>query len=96
MRKESSIVLVRVNHVQGQHPTQVKEKRNVKRESSMDIRKINIGDKVCNKEDGFPMTVVGLYSTLADLSNGTVYLDFEGNEGDMWEEEAKDLIPYDV
>ena len=42
------------------------------------------------------MTVVGLYSTLTDLSNGTVNLDFEGNEGDMWEEEAKDLIPYDV
>jgi hypothetical protein len=60
----------------------------------MDIRKINIGDKVCNKEDGFPMTVVGLYSTLADLSNGTVNLDFEENEGDMWEEEAKDLQPY--
>lgn len=73
----------------GQHP-----KRNVKRESSMDIRKINIGDKVCNKEDGFPMTVVGLYSTLADLNNGTVSLDFDGNEGDMWEEEAKDLQPY--
>ena len=38
MRKESSIVLVRVNHVQGQHPTQVKERRNVKRESSMNIK----------------------------------------------------------
>ena len=62
----------------------------------MDIRKINIGDKVCNKEDGFPMTVVGLNSTLDDLCNGTVYLDFEGNEGDMWEEEAKDLQPYKV
>ena len=82
--------------MQGQHPTQVKERRNVKRESSMDIRKINIGDKVCNKEDGFPMTVVGIYSSLKDLSNGTVSLDFKGNEGDMWEEEAKDLIPYKV
>ena len=29
MRKEISIVLIRVNHVQGQHPTQVKEKRNI-------------------------------------------------------------------
>ena len=38
------------------------------------------------------MTVVGLHSTLADLKNGTVYLDFEENEGDMWEEEAKELI----
>ena len=40
------------------------------------------------------MTVVGLYSTLSNLSNGTVYLDFNGNEGDTWEEEAKDLQPY--
>ncbi len=60
----------------------------------MDIRDIKIGDKVCNKEDGFPMIVVGIYSSLKDLSDGTVYLDFEENEGDMWEEEAKDLQPY--
>lgn len=60
----------------------------------MNIKDLKIGDKVCNKEDGFPMTVVGLYSSLQELSNGTVSLDFEGNEGDMWEEEAKDLIPY--
>ena len=62
----------------------------------MKITELKIGDKVCNKEDGFPMTVVGIYSSLADLSNGTVYLDFNGNDGDMWEEEAKDLIPYKV
>lgn len=62
----------------------------------MNIKDIKIGDKVCNPQDGFPMTVVGLYSTLADLSNGTVYLDFEENDGDMWEEEAKDLQPYEV
>lgn len=60
----------------------------------MKITELKIGDKVCNKQDGFPMIVVGLNSTLADLNNGTVYLDFEGNEADMWEEEAKDLIPY--
>ena len=62
----------------------------------MNIKDIKIGDKVRNPQDGFPMTVVGLNSTLDDLKNGTVYLDFEGNEGDMWEEEAKDLIPYKV
>lgn len=62
----------------------------------MDIRDIKIGDKVCNKEDGFPMIVVGIYSSLKDLSDGIVYLDFEENEGDMWEEEAKDLQPYKV
>ena len=59
----------------------------------MNIKDLKIGDKVCNKEDGFPMTVVGLNSTLAALRNGTVFLDFEGNEADMWEEEAKALIP---
>lgn len=60
----------------------------------MNIKDLRIGDKVCNLQDGFPMIVVGLNSTLADLSNGTVSLDFEGNEGDLWEEEAKDLQPY--
>lgn len=62
----------------------------------MNIKDLKIGDKVCNPQDGFPMTVVGIYSSLKDLSNGTVSLDFEGNEGDMREEEAKDLIPYNV
>ena len=60
----------------------------------MKITELKIGDKVCNPSDGFPMIVVGLFSSLADLNNGTVYLDFEENEGDMWEEEAKDLQPY--
>lgn len=62
----------------------------------MKITELKIGDKVCNKDDGFPMIVVGLHSSLDDLNNGTVYLDFEENEGDMWEEEAKDLQPYKV
>ena len=30
--KGNGIVLMKVNHVQGQHPTQVRGKRNVKRE----------------------------------------------------------------
>ena len=53
----------------------------------MNIKDIKIGDKVCNPGDGFPMIVVGLSSSLANLDNGTVYLDFEGNEGDTWEVE---------
>ena len=43
----------------------------------MKITELKIGDKVCNKDDGFPMIVVGLHSSLDDLNNGTVYLDFE-------------------
>lgn len=62
----------------------------------MKITELKIGDKVCNPQDGFPMIVVGLNSSLDDLNNGTIYLDFDGNEGDMWEEEAKDLQLYKV
>ena len=40
MRKESSIVLARVNHAQGQHPTQVKGRRNVKRIETNKIKKL--------------------------------------------------------
>lgn len=51
----------------------------------MNITDLRIGDRVQEIGTRFPMTVVGLYSTLNDLKSGTVNLDFEGNEGDMWE-----------
>jgi len=51
----------------------------------MEIKAIRIGQMVCNKKTKFPMRVVGIFD------DGTVYLDFEGNEGDVWEEKAKDL-----
>lgn len=35
---------------------------------------------------GFPMYVEAIFKD-------TVYLNFEGNEGDVWEENIKDLIP---
>lgn len=59
----------------------------------MKITELNIGDRVQEKNTRFPMTVVGLHSTLEDLKTGkgTVSLDFEGNEGDMWECEAEEL-----
>lgn len=47
----------------------------------MNITDLKLGDIVCKKYDSFPMVVVGLYSTL----------DFEGNEGDMWEVSVEDL-----
>ena len=51
----------------------------------MKITDLKIGDCVCSPRDKFPMTVVGLYSTLEELAQGkgTVYLDFEGNEGEV-------------
>ena len=59
----------------------------------MKITELRIGDRVQEKNTRFPMTVVGLYSTLDDIEKGkgTVSLDFEGNEGDMWECEAEEL-----
>lgn len=57
----------------------------------MNITDLKLGDTVCQKDDRFPMTVVGLYSTLDDLKSGTVYLDFEGNEGDIWEHKPEEL-----
>lgn len=59
----------------------------------MNITDLKIGDIVCKKYDNSPMVVVGLYSTLDELAKGKgdVYLDFEGNEGDMWEVSVEDL-----
>lgn len=51
----------------------------------MKITDLRIGDIVCNPRTKFPMRVVGIYE------DGTVYLDFDGNEGDVFEENCKDL-----
>lgn len=40
-----------------------------------------------------PMQVVGIFSSLNGINpKDTVYLDFEGNEGDIWEEEVQNLV----
>lgn len=59
----------------------------------MKITELNIGDRVQEIDTRFPMTVVGLHSTLDELKKGKgyVYLDFDGNEGDMWECEVDEL-----
>lgn len=56
----------------------------------MKITELKIGDRVQEKHTRFPMTVVGLHSTLNDIEKGkgTVSLDFEG---DWWECEAEEL-----
>lgn len=44
-----------------------------------------------------PMQVVGMFSSFNNPSpNDTVYLDFEGNEGDVWEEEVQNLVKMEV
>lgn len=51
----------------------------------MKITDLRIGDIVCNHLTKFPMYVVALFE------DGTVYLDFDGREGDVFEEIAKTL-----
>ncbi|WP_418988110.1 hypothetical protein [Bacteroides heparinolyticus] len=64
----------------------------MKNEQSLKITDIRIGDILQNKRSKFPMTVVSIFSYLGSPSNkGTVYLDFDGNEGDVWEEDIEDL-----
>lgn len=66
----------------------------------MDIKDLKIGDWVQIKLSSpqgerlsMPMQVVGLLSSFDNPSpKDTVYLDFEGNEGDVWEEEVQNLV----
>lgn len=66
----------------------------------MDIKDLKIGDWVQMKLPSpqgerlsIPMQVVGLLSSFDNPSpKDTVYLDFEGNEGDVWEEEVQNLV----
>lgn len=57
----------------------------------MKITELNIGDVVCDNNTKFPMTVVGLFADSQDRTKGVAYLDFEGNEDDIWEEDATDI-----
>lgn len=66
----------------------------------MEIKDLKIGDWVQMKLPSpqgerlsILMQVVGLLSSFNNPSpKDTVYLDFEGNEGDVWEEEVQNLV----
>lgn len=61
---------------------------------------LKIGDWVCIKilhpqryRVSIPMQVVWIFSSFNEISpKDTVYLNFEGNEGDVWEEEVQNLV----
>ena len=61
----------------------------------MKITDLRIGDIVCDKTTKFPMVVIGLFSPRGESTNSTIYLDFEGNEGDVWEADIEDLEFYE-
>lgn len=54
------------------------------------ISKVRIGDAVRSR-NGFPMRVTGIFQSCLDPKDGTLYLDFDGNEGDVWEEDLCDV-----
>ena len=66
----------------------------------MDITELKIGDRVRIKLPSpqgerlsIPMQVIGMLSSFNNPSpKDTVYLDFEGNEGDIWEEKVQNLV----
>lgn len=60
-----------------------------------DYNKIHIGMTVYYH--GFPMVVTGIFTTLSELHREgndkdiTLYLDFDDNEGDVWEVDIADI-----
>lgn len=55
----------------------------------MTTNELCIGNWVTN-ENGFPMYVQAIYD------DDTVYLDFDGNEGDTWETDIEDVHPIEL
>lgn len=48
-----------------------------------------IGNWIYESDNGFPMYVVS-------IGDDYCYLNFDGNEGDLWEGEDKDMMPIEV
>ena len=62
----------------------------------MNIRELQIGNWVYyGKKAQFPMQITSIFGYL-DGDDGTVYLDFEGNEGDVFEAEVEDITPIPI
>lgn len=55
----------------------------------IDYKDLMIGNWVYESDNGFPMYVVS-------VGDDYCYLDFDGNEGDVWEGEDKDMMPIEV
>lgn len=59
----------------------------------MKITDLHIFDTVCHKNTKFPMQVVGIFADplTNDPGKGTVYLDFEGNQADICQEDIQNI-----
>ena len=61
----------------------------------MKIEEMHIGQRVRDINTGWEMTVVGLGVLNLDMEGPYVYVDFEGNAGEMWEYKPEELEPID-
>lgn len=62
----------------------------------MKINELQIGNWVYESESTqFPMFVTGILKD-SDGNGGEVYLDFEGNEGDIWDVNIEDVRPIPI
>lgn len=63
--------------------------------NKMKINELQIGDWVYESEHTkFPMFVAGTFKDI--VNNGVVYLDFNGNEGELWEVDIDDISPIPI
>ncbi len=66
-------------------------KSDMKKNNKLTVHDINIGD-VVETDYSFEMVVTGVFWVLGSApTDATLYLDFEGNEGDVLEEDLKDV-----
>ena len=57
----------------------------------MKITELRIGDLVNDKTTQLEFYVVGVWGDPEEPDKGTVYLDFDGNEADVWECDINDI-----
>lgn len=57
----------------------------------MKIQDFHVGQRVRDKVTHWEFVVVGVGVLNLDMDGAYVYVDFEGNEGDMWEYEPDEL-----
>lgn len=62
----------------------------------MNIRELQIGDWVYLGEKArYPMQIISVLGNI-NSSEGGVFLDFEGNEGDIWDADVKNIVPIPI
>lgn len=64
----------------------------MKKSKELRVTDIRVGDKVRDKQTGFEFIVTGIFWSLyCSPTEATIYVDFEENEGDLFEYELQEL-----